>query len=76
MHFFVKASIGQFLIEEGELKIGDRILIIGPTTGKQELVVDEIFVNDKVSDSAKAGDTFSLKLPFRVRLSDKLYHVE
>jgi UPF0176 protein len=72
-HFFVKASIGQFLVEEGEVKMGDRILIKGRTTGNQELVVGEIFVNDNVSEIAKAGDTFSLKLPFRIRLSDKLY---
>jgi len=76
IHFFPKASIGQFLIEENELKTGDKILIKGPTTGSQELILEEMFVNDKASQSAVSGDYCSLKLPFRIRLSDKLYKLD
>lgn len=76
LHFFPKASIGQFLIEEAEVRIGDTILISGPTTGQQEVKVEEMFVNDALAISATAGDYFSLKLPFRIRLSDKLYKIE
>ncbi|HLA55827.1 MAG TPA: rhodanese-related sulfurtransferase [Flavobacterium sp.] len=76
IHFFPKASIGQFLVEENELKIGDKILINGPTTGNEELAVAEMFVNDKVSEKAIVGDYVSLKLSFRIRLSDKLYKVD
>jgi UPF0176 protein len=35
--FYSKLSVGEFLIEENEIKIGDKILIIGATTGEQEL---------------------------------------
>ncbi|GEP50110.1 UPF0176 protein [Flavobacterium noncentrifugens] len=76
IHFFPKASIGQFLIEENQLNIGDKILIKGPTTGSQELVLEEMFVNDKASGNAVSGDYCSLKLPFRIRLSDKLYKLD
>jgi UPF0176 protein len=76
VHFFPKASIGQFLVEESELKIGDKILIQGPTTGSEEIRVDEMFVNDKIAEKATAGDYVSLKLQFRIRLSDKLYRVD
>jgi len=76
IHFFPKASIGQFLIEENQLNIGDKILIKGPTTGNQELVLEEMFVNDKASEIAVSGDYCSLKLPFRIRLSDKLYKLD
>jgi len=76
IHFFPKASIGQFLIEENQLNIGDKILIKGPTTGSQELILEEMFVNDKVSENAASGDYCSLKLPFRIRLSDKLYKLD
>ncbi len=76
IHFFPKASIGQFYVEEGELKIGDKILISGPTTGEQELVLEELFVNDALASIAVEGDKLSLKLPFRIRLSDKLYKLE
>ena len=74
-HFFPKASIGQFLIEAGEIKTGDNILISGPTTGEQQMTVGEMFVNDAVSGIAVSGNVVTFKLPFRIRLSDKLYKV-
>lgn len=74
-HFFPKPSIGQFLIEENEIKIGDTILIKGTTTGEQQLVIEEMLVNDLVQETAIAGDTCTFKLPFRIRLSDKLYKI-
>ena len=74
-HFFPKPSIGQFLIEENEIKIGDTILIKGTTTGEQKLVISEMLVNDLVQENAIAGDTCTFKLPFRIRLSDKLYKI-
>ena len=76
IHFYPKASIGQFLIEENELNIGDKILISGPTTGNQEVNITELFVNDAVAKRALSGDKCALKLPFRIRLSDKLYKLE
>ena len=32
VHFFPKANIGEFKLEAYDLKIGDQILITGPTT--------------------------------------------
>ncbi|MFV8391345.1 rhodanese-related sulfurtransferase [Flavobacterium sp. LB2P6] len=74
-HFFPKASIGQFLIEENEIKIGDAILIKGSTTGEQKVVIKEMLVNDLAQEKAVSGDTCTFKLPFRIRLSDKLYKI-
>jgi len=74
-HFFPKPSIGQFLIEENEIKIGDTILIKGSTTGEQKIVIEEMLVNDLVQEKAFSGDTCTFRLPFRIRLSDKLYKI-
>jgi UPF0176 protein len=74
-HFYPKPSIGQFLIEENEIKTGDTILIIGSTTGEQKLIIEDMLVNDVAAKKAVAGDTCTLKLPFRIRLSDKLYKI-
>jgi UPF0176 protein len=76
MHYFVKAGIGQFLIESDTVSVGDKIMIQGPTTGIKEMVVTEMHVNDKLSDSAMKGDVCTFKIPFRIRLSDKLYNLE
>ncbi|PKH66835.1 hypothetical protein CXF59_13035 [Flavobacterium sp. ALD4] len=74
-HFYPKPSIGQFLIEENEIHIGDTVLIIGTTTGEQRLIIEEMLVNEVVVEKAVAGDTCTFKLPFRIRLSDKLYKI-
>jgi UPF0176 protein len=74
-HFFPKPSIAQFLVEEKELQVGDRILIKGSTTGEQQLIIEEMFVNENASAKAVAGETCTFKVPFRIRLSDKLYKI-
>lgn len=74
-HFFPKPSIAQFLIEENEIKVGDKILVIGSTTGEEELVITELFVNEIASEKAVSGDACTFKVPFRIRLSDKLYKI-
>ncbi len=75
MHYFPKTAVGEFKVEAYDLKTGDSILITGPTTGAQELVVEEMFVNDKSDTLAKKGDHITIKLPFRIRPSDKLYKI-
>jgi UPF0176 protein len=74
-HFFPKPSVGQFLIEENELKVGDTIIIKGSTTGEQQMRVEEMFVNEAAAEKAVSGETCTFKLAFRIRLSDKLYKV-
>ena len=74
-HFYPKANIAQFDIQENEINIGDRILIKGKTTGEQQMLLSEIFVNENRAQKAIAGDICTFKVPFRIRLSDKLYKV-
>lgn len=74
-HYYVKAQVGLFVMENNELKVGDKILIAGPTTGNQELVLEKMLVNDAESTTAKPGDKVTFAVPFRVRLSDKLYKI-
>lgn len=74
-HYYPKAGVGQFTIEQGELKAGDKIIISGPTTGEQQLTVENMRVNGDEGATASAGDKVTFNLPFRVRLSDKLYRV-
>lgn len=75
VHFFPKTNIAEFKIEAYDIKIGDKIMITGPTTGVQELVINEMLVNDNRLEKATKGDSCTLKLPFRVRNSDKLYKI-
>ena len=74
-HYFTKSKVAQFLIENKEISIGDKILISGPTTGEQELIITNLFVDGMASENAKKGDQITFEVPFRIRLSDKLYKV-
>ncbi|MDA8595142.1 U32 family peptidase [Flavobacteriaceae bacterium] len=75
MHYFPKSNIGEFKIEAYDLKVGDQILVTGPTTGAQEMEVTEMMVNDLKSENATKGDSVTIPLDFRIRLSDKLYKI-
>lgn len=74
-HYYTKSKIAQFLIENNEVSVGDRILISGPTTGEQEVIITEMLVDGSSCETAKAGDQITFELPFRVRLSDKIYKI-
>jgi UPF0176 protein len=74
-HYYSKSKIGQFLIENKELSVGDKVLISGPTTGEQELTMTQIYANGGPCETAKQGDQITFEIPFRVRLSDKLYKI-
>ncbi|MEO8237436.1 MAG: sulfurtransferase, partial [Flavobacterium sp.] len=74
-HYYVKAQVGQFTVENQELNAGDKILISGPTTGNQELVLEKFIVDGIEVKSAKVGDKVTFEVPFRIRLSDKIYKV-
>lgn len=74
-HYFPKSNIGEFKLEAFDLKLGDTILITGPTTGAKEMEVKEMFVNDQQGDYAKRGDEITIPLEFRIRPSDKLYKI-
>ena len=74
-HYYVKAQVALFIIENNELKIGDTILISGPTTGNEELILEKMLVNGKENTVAKPGDKVTFETPFRIRLSDKLFKI-
>ncbi|VXB95273.1 conserved hypothetical protein [Flavobacterium sp. 9AF] len=74
-HYFVKAQVGLFVVENQEINIGDTIVITGPTTGKEELILEKMLVNGKEVAQAKPGDKITFQVPFRIRLSDKLFKI-
>ncbi len=74
-HYYVKAQVVLFIIESNELRIGETLVISGATTGNQELVLEKILVNGQESSTAIVGDKVTFEVPFRVRLSDKIYKI-
>jgi UPF0176 protein len=74
-HYYVKAQVGLFIIQNNELNVGDKLLISGPTTGSEEYILEKMLVNGNEISTAIRGDKVTFEVPFRVRLSDKLYKI-
>lgn len=76
VRYFSNIGVAEFLMESGELNVGDEIVITGPTTGAIIMTVDEIRVDLKPVERAVKGDRFSIKVDKKIRPSDKLYRWE
>ena len=73
IRYFSKLGVGEFMMESGELKTGDEVVLTGPTTGALIFKVDELRYDLQPVDKVRKGDLFSMPVPEKVRPSDKLY---
>lgn len=73
-HYYTASGISEFTLTDGINK-GDVLMIIGPTTGEQKVQDYKMVVNYDFAETAQSGDKITIKLPFRTRLSDKLYRM-
>lgn len=71
--YFSGLSVAEFEMESGELRVGDEILITGPTTGALFQTVEEIRVDLRPVSSTAKGERFSIKTAERIRASDRMY---
>ncbi|PRZ01395.1 U32 family peptidase [Marinilabilia salmonicolor] len=72
-NYFPKIGVAEFVLETKSLKVGDEILITGPTTGVVEMTVPEIRVDLQPVEEAQKGDRLSIPIKEKIRRSDKLY---
>ena len=73
IRYYSNLGVAEFLMEAGELHVGDEAWIIGPTTGAIPLTIEEIRVDLKPVEKTVKGEHFSIKTDARIRPSDKLY---
>lgn len=73
VRYFSNIGVAEFLMESGEIALGDEVVITGPTTGAIILKLDEIRVDLRPVDKAVKGDRFSIKVPAKIRPSDKMF---
>lgn len=71
--YFSNLQVAEFLMETQSLKVGDEILITGPTTGAVFDTVKEIRVNLHPVEETVKGERFSIKVTEKIRPSDKLF---
>ncbi len=74
-NWFSKLQVAEITMETGSFKIGDTLIISGPTTGVAETAITEIRLDSGVVEKAQKGDVCSIPIPSsgKVRKGDKVF---
>ena len=75
--YYSRLGLGEFLLEAGELHVGDKFLVTGPTTGALYGVIEEMHddTNAAVPVGHKGGHV-SFRVDAKIRPSDKLFRID
>ena len=73
--YFSKLGVAEFSVDAAEFAVGDKMLITGPTTGVMYVTADEIHDDHGPVTIAKQGTKVSIRVPDKVRPSDKLFKI-
>jgi U32 family peptidase len=73
-HYYPKISVAQLKLNNGPLKIDDKILIMGKTTGLVRHKITSMEIKNKSIKTAKKGQEIAVKIPF-CRKGDELYRI-
>ncbi len=73
--YYPKIAVGEFVIESGNIKNGDLLMISGPTIGFVQEKIENLTVNGVVGDIAVKGDKITFPISTKVSALDKLYKI-
>lgn len=72
-NYFARIGVAEISVEAVPLALGDKLLILGATTGTLEFTPDEIRVDLKPTEQAPQGVKCSVKTPEVVHRGDKVF---
>ncbi len=72
-NYYKNISVAEILIQAGNIKVNDEIIITGPTSGVIDCLASEIRKDESDVKLAGKGETVSIKIGEKVRRGDKLY---
>ena len=71
--YYSKLGVAEFTVEATTFKVGDQLLITGPTTGVMYVTPEEIHDDNGPVEVAQQGTRVSIAVAGKVRPSDKLF---
>lgn len=74
-NYFSNKQVVEVKLESHSVKVGDKVLITGPTTGVLEGIIESLHTHGPV-ESAEKGALIAFPFKTKVRRSDRLYLVE
>ncbi len=72
-NYYKNVSVGEVKIETNEIKVGDKLMITGKSTGVLEFVNVSMEINGKKVKTGKKGDRIGIKIDKIVRPNDKVF---
>ncbi len=75
-NFYKKQNVVLFKLLTDELKVGDKIMIQGPTTGVVEHKIEGMMVNERTAEKAKRGDMVCIKIEKDARKNDLVFLIK
>lgn len=73
--YYGKIGVGEFVMKNGDLNIGDDIIITGPTTGIVEFKIDSLRSEEEQVQTVNRGDKFTFPITDKIRPADKIYKI-
>ena len=73
LKYYSKIGVAEFLVQAQNFKLGDKLLITGPTTGAVFVTPEEILCDEKPVTDITKGMDITFKIAEKVRENDKLY---
>ena len=74
--YYERIGVAEFRLEAGDLHVGDRLLVTGPTTGAVYFTATELRYDTAPLQEALRGHNVSIPLDRKIRPSDKLYRID
>ena len=75
--YFSRLGVAEFTVEATTFRLGDKLLVTGPTTGVMYLTATEIHDNDgNPVEVAPQGQRIAIPVTGKIRPSDKLFKLE
>ena len=71
--YFSKLGVAEFTVDAADFKLGDKLLVTGPTTGVMYIDATEIRLELEPVETAPKGTHVSIPVPGKIRPSDKLF---
>lgn len=72
-NYFSNLGVAEIQVEAAPLKVGQHVVVIGPTTGAEEFDITEIRVDYNIVQEARQGIACSIPVPKKLRRADKIY---
>lgn len=73
--YFSRIKVGEFILESGNIKAGDTLLITSPDFGIVKERLDRLIVNGVEADKAEKGDLVTIHCEKKISTRDKLYKI-